>query len=206
MSLVALYPETSLFERKLHDLGYLQVAGVDEVGRGPLAGPVYACALVLPQGELPVGIKDSKKISEKKREKLAQELMLISRYGIGVADAETIDEINILEATKLAMRRALDAIERVADYVLIDALELPDLKIPQHSLVKGDQVSVSIAAASIVAKYARDELMRQYDKQYPGYDFARNKGYGTASHREAILALGPRPIHRRSFLSRLLEP
>lgn len=204
MSLLSLYSETSLFERKLHDMGYVHVAGLDEVGRGPLAGPVYACALILPPGDLPVGIKDSKRISEKKRENIARELMEISRYGIGVVDAEMIDEINILEATKLAMRRALDAIDEETDYVLIDALELPDMTIPQHSLVKGDQISVSIAAASIVAKYARDELMRQYDEKFPGYEFARNKGYGTKAHREAILSLGPTPIHRRSFLTRLL--
>lgn len=205
MSLLTLYPETSLFERTLHDLGFMHVAGMDEVGRGPLAGPVYACALILPSGELPQGIKDSKRISEKKREKIAQELMLISRYGIGVADAETIDRINILEATKLAMRRALEALDGEADYVLIDALELPDLMLPQRSVVRGDQLSVSIAAASIVAKYARDELMRGYDEQYPGYGFAQNKGYGTQAHREAILSMGPTPIHRRSFLSRILK-
>lgn len=204
MSLLTLYPETSLFERKLQDLGYMNIAGVDEVGRGPLAGPVYACVLVLPSGELPLGIKDSKRISEKKRENIARELMSIASYGIGIVDAETIDRINILEATKLAMKRALEAIEAPVDYVLIDALTLPDLEIPQHAVVRGDQLSVSIAASSIVAKYARDEVMRQYEDLYPGYGFAQNKGYGTKAHREAISTMGPTPIHRRSFLSRIL--
>lgn len=198
------YPDTCRAELRLKQEGYQHICGVDEVGRGPLAGPVYACALILPEERIPQGIKDSKRISEKKRERLADEIMAVADYGIGVVEPKIIDEINILEATKRAMHDAVLALEQEVDFVLVDAVNIPDLDIPQKALVKGDDRSVTIAAASIVAKVLRDRLMRHYDEIYPGYGFAQHKGYGTKAHREAILERGPCPIHRMSFLTKLL--
>lgn len=202
--LFTLYPESSLHERALRQRGYQRIAGVDEVGRGPLAGPVYACAVVIPQDfDLP-DIRDSKKLSARKRERLAAAIQERCDYALGVVEAPIIDEVNILEATKRAMKEALEGLAEPPDCVLIDALEIPGIPWPQEGIVHGDASSVSIAAASIVAKVARDALMLRYDELYPGYGFAQHKGYGTKAHREAIIELGPSPIHRRSFLSKVL--
>jgi ribonuclease HII len=204
------------YERALYAQGVRHVAGVDEVGRGPLAGPVVAAAVVLPPdfSELGIfGINDSKKLSEKRREELfdvIRETAVV--YGLGYADHQTIDEVNILEATKLAMKQAITAAsamlaQKCGDaetcrigHVLIDALTLPDLKLPQTAIIKGDAKSVSVAAASILAKVTRDRLMQEYHALYPGYAFDRNKGYGTALHYAGLEANGMCQIHRRSFI------
>lgn len=195
-------------ERKLWQQGYEFIAGVDEVGRGPLAGPVVAAAVVLPKDFSVLGINDSKKVTEKKREELFPIIKETAiAYGIGVVDHQVIDEINILEATKIAMKEAIENLktdllnkkEKVIDYILIDALTL-DVDVPQKAMIKGDAKSVSIAAASILAKVTRDHMMIEYDKVYPGYSFASNKGYGTKAHYEGLNNLGLCPIHRKTFL------
>ena len=204
-----------LAEMKAHedelrlDGGIRYIAGIDEVGRGPLAGPVYSACVVLPPDFDVAGIYDSKKISAKKREELSEIIKEKSlAYGIGIADNREIDEINILEATKLAMKRAVeDCSEKLGtrpDYLLVDALKL-ELGIPCEAIVKGDEKSLSIAAASIVAKVARDRYMDELDEKYPGYDFASNKGYGTARHYEGLRSIGISDIHRRSFLKKFEE-
>lgn len=204
-----------LAEMKAHedelrlDGGIRYIAGIDEVGRGPLAGPVYSACVVLPPDFDVTGIYDSKKISSKKREELSEIIKEKSlAYGIGTADNREIDEINILEATKLAMKRAVeDCSEKLGtrpDYLLVDALKL-ELGIPCEAIVKGDEKSLSIAAASIVAKVARDRYMDELDEIYPGYDFASNKGYGTARHYEGLRSIGISDIHRRSFLKKFEE-
>ena len=181
--------------------GYRLIAGVDEAGRGPLAGPVAAAAVILDPDKPILGLNDSKKLSEAKREMLFQH---IKRDALATAviliDAQTIDQINILAATKLAMRQAVAALQIKPDYVLIDAVQPGILDIPVQALIKGDALSNSIAAASILAKVTRDHLMLDYDRQYPGYGFAQHKGYGTAAHYAALRALGESPIHRQSFL------
>lgn len=188
--------------------GELRVAGVDEAGRGPLAGPVVAAAVVLPMDWRERGVpeqlnqlNDSKKLSEKTRERLFEALMEhpAIEFGISIQDAATIDRINILQATHLAMREALCQLQPSADHVLVDGLEVPRLGFPQTPLVKGDGRSYSIAAASILAKVTRDRMMLEYEEAFPGYGFAKHKGYGTLEHRQALEALGPSPIHRRSF-------
>lgn len=187
--------------------------GVDEVGRGPLAGPVVTACVVLPKDFEILGIDDSKKLSEKKREELYA--LIISgciAYGIGSVSSEVIDVINILEATKRAMKEAIDAADTSLkskgclglQHVLIDAVKLEGLSVEQTSVVKGDATSLSIAAASIVAKVTRDRLMTEYSKEYPHYAFERNKGYGTAAHYAGINEHGICPIHRRSFLKNIL--
>ena len=195
-------------ERNLWQQGYDFIAGVDEVGRGPLAGPVVAAAVVLPKDFSVLGINDSKKVTEKKREELFPIIKETAiAYGIGVVDHQVIDEINILEATKIAMKEAIENLktdllnkkEKVIDYILIDALTL-DVDVPQKAMIKGDAKSVSIAAASILAKVTRDHMMIEYDKVYPGYSFASNKGYGTKAHYEGLNNLGLCPIHRKTFL------
>lgn len=188
-------------ERELYQTGVRFIAGVDEVGRGPLAGPVVAAAVILPWDFNVLGVDDSKKLSEKKRESL-YDLILENAvaYGIGIADNYVIDEINILEATKLAMRKALDGLSVKPDYILIDALTLKDVSIPQKGIIKGDSISVSIAAASIVAKVTRDRLMKEYHERFPQYAFDQNKGYGTKAHYEGINCYGTCLLHRRSFL------
>lgn len=194
------------YESQLYQNGCLCIAGVDEVGRGPLAGPVVAAAVVLPQGCSILGIDDSKKLSEQKREYLYDQILKeCTAFGIGLVDNETIDQINILEATKRAMSEAIStaAASCRIEHVLIDALTLKDCRIPQTGIVKGDSKSLSIAAASIVAKVHRDRLMREWNVMYPGYGFERNKGYGTAEHYEGLRLLGMTPIHRRSFLRNL---
>jgi len=194
------------YESELYQKGCLSIAGVDEVGRGPLAGPVVAAAVVLPQDCSILGIDDSKKLSEQKREFLYDEILKdCIAFGIGLVDNETIDRINILEATKLAMSEAIEnaASSCNIEHVLIDALTLKDCRLPQTGIVKGDSKSLSIAAASIIAKVHRDRLMRGWNDIYPGYGFDRNKGYGTAEHYEGLRRLGLTPIHRRSFLRNL---
>lgn len=206
--------EMRLREEELHKQGYVNIAGVDEVGRGPLAGPVVAAAVVLPEDFDVLGIDDSKKLSEKKREELFKVITEGAvAYGIGMADHEVIDDINILQATKLAMKRALDELSEKLkaaesgpiDYILFDAMKIEDIDIPQESIIKGDAKVLAIAAASIVAKVTRDRMMVEYAKEYPGYAFEKNKGYGTKVHYEGIEAQGICPIHRRTFLKKVLE-
>ena len=193
------------YEHDAYLRGCTAVCGIDEAGRGPLAGPVYAAAVLLPEGLVMDGLNDSKKLSEKKRELLfpvIQENALA--FGIGFADEKEIDEINILQATFLAMRRAFDAMQRRCDYVLIDGNRMPPMPVPGEAVVKGDAKSPSIAAASILAKVSRDRVMLEYAKQYPEYQFEKHKGYGTKAHVEALRAFGPSPIHRRTFLKKIL--
>jgi ribonuclease HII len=180
--------------------GYRQVAGVDEVGRGALAGPLVAAAVILDLAQIPQGIDDSKKLTSARREYLAQEIRRTARVvSLALIESRQVDQLNVGRATRLAMRQAVEQLKIRPDYLLIDAMRLNDLPIPQQGIVHGDALSVSIAAASIIAKVARDELMRQYDQMYPGYGFARNVGYGTLEHRRAIVQLGPSAIHRLSF-------
>ena len=183
--------------------GYTVICGVDEAGRGPLAGPVCAAAVILPDHlELP-GLNDSKKLSDKKRRELVP---LIKEqaiaYGIGLADEKEIDEINILQATYLAMERAIAQLEGKADLALIDGNRAKDFGLPVKTVVKGDSLSASIAAASILAKVTRDDMMEAYAGEYPGYGFEIHKGYGTKAHYEALTAHGPSPIHRMTFLKK----
>ncbi len=198
-----------VYERDLRAAGKRCIAGVDEVGRGPLAGPVVAACVVLPEDFDVLGVDDSKKLSEKKREQLYDAILSEAlAYGIGMQDNASIDEINILEATKEAMRCAIiEAEQRLRektgcgiDHILIDTLTLREIAIPQTGIIKGDSASLSIAAASILAKVTRDRMMVEYDSIYPGYAFAKNKGYGTKAHYEGLQAQGMTPIHRRSFL------
>ena len=176
------------------------ICGVDEAGRGPLAGPVYAAAVILPRYlELP-GLNDSKKLTEKRREELYQEITAKAAYGIGYADEKEIDERNILQATFLAMRRALAALPIRPDLALIDGNRDSDFGVPSETIVKGDALSANIAAASILAKVTRDRVMCDYAAQYPQYGFEVHKGYGTKRHYEALRQYGACPIHRRSFL------
>lgn len=195
-------------EIELMDKGYSLIAGVDEVGRGPLAGPVVAAACIFDRDVDIVGIDDSKKLSEKKREQFFDEIKdKALAYGIGEASCEVIDEINILEATKLAMKRAIDEADKMLEskgrdriqIVIFDAVEINDLKKEQMSVIKGDQTYFSVAAASILAKVTRDNLMKEYDKVYPEYRFASNKGYGTKAHYEGIKKAGITEIHRKAF-------
>ena len=199
-------------EIELMDKGYSLIAGVDEVGRGPLAGPVVAAACIFDRDVDIVGIDDSKKISEKKREQLFDEIKdKALAYGIGEASCEVIDEINILEATKLAMKKAIEEADKMREskgrdriqIVIFDAVKINDLKKEQMSVIKGDQTYFSVAAASILAKVTRDNLMKEYDKVYPEYGFASNKGYGTKAHYEGIKKAGITEIHRKSFLKNL---
>lgn len=177
------------------------VCGIDEVGRGPFAGPVVACAVILPANSQILYLNDSKKLSEKKREELYDVIMQEAvAVGIGMRDAARIDEINILQATYEAMRDAIANLKVRPDVLLNDAVTIPGVDIKQVPIIKGDAKSVSIAAASIVAKVTRDRMMVDYDAEYPGFDLASNKGYGTAKHIEALQEQGPTPIHRRSFI------
>lgn len=180
---------------------YACICGIDEAGRGPLAGPVVAAAVVLPKDALIWYANDSKKLSEKKREELYQEICARAvTYGIGMADAARIDEINILQATYEAMRQAVAALDPQPDLLLNDAVTIPGLPMRQVPIIKGDAKSLSIACASILAKVTRDRMMKEMDEKYPGYGFARHKGYGCREHIETIKKLGPCPIHRRSFI------
>ena len=193
------------YEHNAYLRGFTAVCGIDEAGRGPLAGPVCAAAVLLPEGLVIDGLNDSKKLSEKRRELLfpvIQENALA--FGIGFADEKEIDEINILQATFLAMRRAFDAMQRRCDYVLVDGNRMPPMPVPGETVVKGDAKSPSIAAASSLEKVSRDRVMLEYAKQYPEYQFEKHKGYGTKAHVEALRAFGPSPIHRRTFLKKIL--
>lgn len=184
---------------------YEFIAGIDEVGRGPLAGPVVTCAVILPKDCNILYINDSKKLSEKKREELYDQIMEQAiAVGIGIEEHTVIDDINILQATYSAMRKAIDALEVKPDLLLNDAVKIPGVDIPQVPIIKGDAKSISIAAASIIAKVTRDRMMSDYDKVYPGYDFAGNKGYGAPVHLEALKNIGPSPIHRQSFIKNLI--
>lgn len=178
------------------------ICGIDEVGRGPFAGPVVACAVILPKDCDILYLNDSKKLSEKKREELFIEIKdkAIS-YGIGIVDEKVIDEINILQATFEAMRQAINNLSVKPDILLNDAVTIPGVDIPQVPIIKGDAKSASIAAASIVAKVTRDHMMVELNEKYPGYDFDKNKGYGTKAHIEGLKKYGPCEIHRRSFIS-----
>lgn len=188
-----------MYEKKYAD--YEFIAGIDEVGRGPLAGPVVTCAVILPKDFNVLYINDSKKLTEKKREELYDIIMekAIS-VGIGIESPKVIDDINILQATYSAMRKAIDALEVKPTLLLNDAVTIPMVDIKQVPIIKGDAKSISIAAASIVAKVTRDRMMVEFDKLYPEYDFAGNKGYGSATHIDALKKLGPTPIHRQSFI------
>ena len=191
------------YEKKYSEYSY--ICGIDEVGRGPLAGPVVAGAVILPKDCDILYLNDSKQLSEKKREEL-NDIILEKAVatGIGVVSPERIDEINILQATYEAMRQAIGNLSVKPDLLLNDAVTIPKVEIPQVPIIKGDAKSISIAAASIIAKVYRDHLMVQYDEIFPGYGFAGNKGYGTRAHMEAIRTLGPMPIHRRSFIKNII--
>lgn len=192
------------YERKYADYSY--ICGIDEVGRGPFAGPVIACAIILPKDCNILYINDSKQLSEKKREELYDEILSSAiAYGIGSVPPQKIDEINILQATYEAMRQAIKNLSVTPDILLNDAVTIPEVSIKQVPIIKGDAKSISIAAASIVAKVTRDRIMVAYDKVFPGYDFASNKGYGSARHIEAIKELGLTPLHRRSFVKNIIQ-
>ncbi len=193
-----------VFEHRFEEYGL--IAGIDEVGRGPLAGPIMAGAVILPKDHPILYLNDSKKLSEKKREELYDVIMKEAlAVGIGMASEQRIDEINILNATYEAMREAIGKLVPGPDVLLNDAVKIPGVTIRQVPIIKGDAKSASIAAASIVAKVTRDRLMVQYDEIYPGYGFARNKGYGTAEHIAALKEMGPCPIHRRSFITHFVS-
>lgn len=193
-----------VYERKFSDRGLL--CGIDEVGRGPLSGPVVAAAVILPPGSRILYINDSKKLSEKKREELFDVIMdQALAVGIGMSPPSRIDEINILNATYEAMREAISRLSVSPDLLLNDAVTIPQVPIPQVAIVGGDRKSISIAAASIIAKVTRDRMMVEYEEMFPGYKFARNKGYGTAQHIAALKELGPCPIHRKSFIGHFVD-
>lgn len=192
------------YEKKYAGKGY--VCGIDEAGRGPLAGPVVAAAVILPANRDFIYLNDSKKVTEKRREVLFDEITKEAvAYGIGMASCEEIDEINILQATYLAMKRAVENMVVKPDVCLNDAVTIPDVDIEQVPIVKGDAKSVSIAAASIVAKVTRDRLMQMLDREYPEYGFAKHKGYGTKEHRDAIRRMGATPYHRKTFLGNIIN-
>lgn len=187
------------YEKELYTQGIQLIAGVDEVGRGPLAGPVVAAAVILPENCKIPGLNDSKKIPKSKHKEIYEAVLQNAiAIGIGVKDNQVIDQVNIYEATKLSMMEAIGQLEPQPQHLLIDAMKL-DLPIPQTSIIKGDANSLSIAAASIVAKVTRDQMMEEFDREYPGYDFAQNAGYGTTKHLAGLDQLGVTPIHRRSF-------
>ena len=189
-----------VYERAAVAAGHMLVAGVDEAGRGPLAGPVAVAAVILPQEVHLPRINDSKKLSAAVREELFTQIVAIAiSYHVALIDAETIDRMNILQATRMGMYEAIAALTPAPDEVLVDAVELSKLSMPSQSIIKGDAKSVSIAAASILAKVTRDHLMEQYDTEYPHYGFAKHKGYGTQEHIDAIRKYGVCPIHRKSF-------
>lgn len=192
-----------IYERKYADFEY--ICGIDEVGRGPLAGPVVAGAVILPKDCDILYLNDSKKLSEKMREALYDEIMEKAvAIGIGIVGPQRIDEINILQATYEAMRMAIDNLNVCPDLLLNDAVTIPEVDIKQVPIIKGDAKSVSIAAASIIAKVTRDRLMVQYEEVLPGYGFASNKGYGSAVHIQALKEIGPTPIHRQSFIKNFI--
>ena len=194
-----------LYEKEAKNAGYSVVCGVDEAGRGPLAGPVFAAAVILPKNTMIDGLNDSKKLSEKKRELLYDEIKAKAvACNVALATEKEIDEINILNATFLAMRRAVEGLSMRPDFALIDGNRTPELNVPARAIIKGDALSASIAAASILAKVERDRLMKILSEKYPEYSFEQHKGYGTKLHVELIKKHGPSAIHRRSFLRKIL--
>ncbi len=196
--------EMKIFEEN-YSKDYIAICGIDEAGRGPLAGPVVAGACILPAQAEIFYLNDSKKLSSKRREQLFREIQEKALdYGVGIVSPERIDEINILQATYEAMRQAVEKMDLLPDLLLVDAVAIPDISVKQVGIVKGDEKSVSIAAASILAKVTRDQLMVQYDQAYPEYGFASNKGYGSAAHIAALKEYGPCPIHRRSFIKNFI--
>lgn len=194
------------YENLYGENGNKIVCGVDEAGRGPLAGAVYAAAAILPVSCVIDGINDSKKLTEKKREKLFEDIKEHAlSYCVASASEKEIDEVNILQATYLAMKRAVDGLSVKPDIILVDGNRLPDFDVPAHAIIKGDSLSQSIAAASILAKVSRDKYMYEEAKKYPEYFFEKHKGYGTKLHTEMIKKYGPCELHRRSFLRKILE-
>jgi len=194
------------FEAEAQDCGARLIAGIDEVGRGALAGPVVAAAVILDLNCIPKGLNDSKKLTAARREKLDAEIRKAAlAFAIARVEAEEIDRINILLATHKAMRQAIQSLNPTPDYLLLDAVSLKELAIPQKAIIKGDAKSVSIAAASIIAKVARDQWMADYDQEFPGYRFVSNAGYGTAEHLQALREIGPSKIHRLTFRKVLPE-
>lgn len=195
-----------IYERAVYSKGNKYIAGIDEAGRGPLCGPVVAAAVILKEGEYIEGVNDSKKLSESKRDKLYEEITKKAiSWSVGIVDEKTIDDINILEATRIAMKQAVEGLKVEPEHVLVDAEKHVPIKVPYTPIIKGDSLSVSIAAASIIAKVTRDQMMYEIDKKYPEYEFAKNKGYGTKSHMEAIEKYGLTDIHRRSFCKKFLN-
>lgn len=193
------------FENNLKAKGYKYIAGVDEAGRGPLAGPVYAAAVILPDNCDIEGINDSKKLTEKKREKLYDEIIEKAvAWSVSAVDEKVIDEINILNATHLAMNNAVNSLQIKPDYVIIDGNSIKNMTLPHETVVKGDAKCISIAAASILAKVSRDRYITQLAEQYPEYGFEKHKGYGTKAHYAALEEYGITPIHRKTFLKKLL--
>ena len=199
-------PDLSI-ENKKRQLNFNTIAGIDEAGRGPWAGPVYSAIVILNKDRIPKGINDSKKVSEKKRMELYEEILLNHECGIGFASPEEIDRLNILEATFLSMKRALKNISIKPDYILVDGNLSPKFKIPHETIIKGDNISMSIAAASIIAKVTRDNVMLKLASTYIGYGWERNAGYPTREHIKALGALGATPHHRKTFapVARLLD-
>ena len=194
-------------EKDFYNKGIEYIAGIDEAGRGPLAGPVVVASVIMPEGSMIEGVNDSKKVSEKKREKL-YDLILEEAvsYGIGIIYQDEIDKINILQATKKGLTEAVEQMDIKPDLIMVDALTgIDTLGIPYHSIIKGDAKCYSISAASIIAKVTRDRIMREWDKVYPEYGFASHKGYGTAKHISALKEYGPCPIHRRSFIKHFVK-
>ncbi|HEX3038436.1 MAG TPA: ribonuclease HII [Oscillospiraceae bacterium] len=193
------------YESNAKQQGYHTICGIDEAGRGPLAGPVFAAAVILPDGYYIEGLNDSKKLSAKKRELLYDQITEIAvSYSISFATEKEIDQINILQATFLAMQRAFQGLQVKPDCSLVDGNRMPKLGVPTQTIIKGDGLSANIAAASILAKVSRDRLMLELDAIYPEYQFAKHKGYGTALHTELIKKYGPSPIHRITFLKKIL--
>lgn len=194
------------YEKQAENCGFTSICGVDEAGRGPLAGPVCAAAVILPSGVIIDGVNDSKKLTEKKREKLIDVIkeQAVS-YSVAFATVEEIEDINILNAAMLAMKRAVEGLNVPADFALIDGNKTPELSVPARCIIKGDALSVSIASASIIAKVTRDRLMIELAKMYPEYGFEKHKGYGTKLHTEMLRKYGPCPIHRPSFLKKILS-
>lgn len=193
-------------EKELYNKGFKNICGIDEAGRGPLAGPVVVGAVILPKDSFIEGVNDSKKVSEKKREKIYEQIIAEAiSYGVGIVDQKTIDEINILNATKLGVKLAIEQMKVKPDLILVDALNNIDTNgIAYKSVIKGDAKHYSIAAASIIAKVTRDRIMMQWDEIYPAYGFAKHKGYGTAAHISAIKENGPCMLHRKSFIKNFI--
>jgi len=193
------------YEKDLYAKGYEYICGIDEAGRGPLCGPVVAAAVILKKEDKIEGVNDSKKLSEKKREALSHEIKERAvAWSVGIVDEKTIDEINILEATRLAMKKAVEGLSIKPDYALVDAEKKVPIDVPYTPIIKGDALSESIAAASIIAKVTRDRMIVEIDKEYPEYNFAKNKGYGTKEHTEAIEEHGLCPAHRKSFCKKFV--